>query len=104
VIASRLLAILMLVLVPAEAEAFSINVINQSHVSITGLNLFPIDRDDDPIEDNLGGFIDPLPKGGMRRVEIDADCGPLLAVFVLGNGDELRADFDACEDTTLKVQ
>jgi len=86
-------------------EGFVMHVVNESNQVVAGLNLFPLDEDGSPIEDNLGGFVDPLLARQSLDVQIASACGPMLAVVVMGNGSELKIDyFDSCSASTLIVR
>lgn len=100
----RLLSLFaVLLVVPAHAEGVTLRLVNGSSQAVTGLSLFPLDADGEAVEDNLGGFHDPVEPGGEARAELYSACGPMLAVVMLQDGSDLRAKLDTCADTTLQV-
>lgn len=89
---------------PVTAQAYSLRVINHASQGVAALNVFPLDQDGEPIEDNLGGFIDVLPAGQSSTVVINAQCGPTLAVVMLADEAELRLELDTCKHNQILVR
>ena len=100
----RLVAFAILLAGPAHGQdAVSLRLVNEGSHAVTSLSLFPLNAAGEPVEDNLGGFYDPLLPGGDVRVDLAALCGPMLAVVLLSNGADLRVKLDTCADTVLRV-
>ncbi len=92
-----------LIAVPAMAQETTVEVVNQSSLTVSAISGFPLDEAGDFIEDNLGGFFDDLLPGQTRIARFSGRCGPMLAVVMLGNGGELRTNLDTCKDHTIVV-
>lgn len=91
-------------ILPLAAQAFELDLVNKSRLTVAGISLYPLDAAGEPIEDNLGGSLDALAPGAERRLSITSGCGPMLAVVMLENGGELRLNFDSCSDRTIIVR
>lgn len=99
----RLAALAVLIALPLSAQAFELDLVNKSSLTVAGISLYPLDAAGEPIEDNLGGSLDALAPGAERRLSIAAGCGPTLAVVMLEKGGELRHNFDTCKDKIIVV-
>lgn len=85
------------------ASAVQITLLNNSSQVVDGLNVFPVDTDGDPVEDNLGGFYDPVAPLGRAQADLDGNCGNSLFVVMMGDGSELRAQVDTCTQNNIEV-
>lgn len=88
---------------PAAAQV-DINVFNQSARTITGLNAYPIAGDGSIIDDNIGGYYEPIGPRGMGTITVgDPVCGTVLILINIDGsiGDEARATLDTCESQAL---
>jgi hypothetical protein len=97
-------AVIALLALPVPAHALDLSLVNQSSLIVTGLSLYPLDAQGEPIEDNLGGTYDSLLPGAETRLSPAATCGPMLAVVTLDKGNDLRLKLDTCKDTAIVVR
>lgn len=99
------LALAGLMLTPAfAAQPIVFDLANNSSLTVTALNAFPLGKDGEPVEDNLGGLIEDVSPGGTARLELSLSmCASGLAVVVLSNGTEGRIVVDLCKDKVLTL-
>lgn len=99
------LALAGLMLTPAcAAQPMALDLTNNSSLTVTALNTFPIGKDGEPVEDNLGALMEEVPPGGTARLELSLSrCATILAVVVLDNRTEGRIVVDLCKDKVLTL-
>lgn len=101
--AQNLLAIAVIAL-PVAANAFDIDLRNQSDLNVTGISFYPLGTDGEALEDNLGGAYALLAPGAETRFSLSADCAPMLAVVSTETSDDLHLKIDTCTDKTIIVR
>lgn len=98
------LAAALLSVAPAFAqESVVLNVQNQSKLTISALNTFPIDKDGEAVEDNLGSLGEDILPGTSGTIELVGYCGPTLLLVGLGDRSEPDMEFriNTCKSRTL---
>ena len=97
-------AVVMLAVGPVAAKDLVLTYENASSVVVSGSDVYPLDEDGEPIEDNYGGFHDDLPVGETLKVNLgETRCRPMLIRITLANGKELRINLDTCADTHVRI-
>lgn len=90
------------------APAFAANVVltiqNDSSHAVTRLNTFPVDKDGEPIEDNLGALMEDIAAHTTGKLELDiSKCQKVWLTVMLDEKEELTTIIDTCKGATLVV-
>ena len=100
-----LLTLLLIAATPAVAGAMTLKIENRSSQPVVRLNTYPVDKDGDPVEDNLGALMEDIAPGATGTLEISMDvCGPVYIALGLGPDDQdLSTTLNTCKSRTLVV-
>ncbi len=86
------------------AEEIVITFENASKGAVSGADFYPLGKDGQPVEDNLGGFFDDLAPGASTKVRLSANrCGPLWVRINLVSRKQLVITLDTCNDRKVRV-
>jgi len=98
-------AAVLLLATPALAEPIVLAIRNNSSQAVTRLNVFAVDEDLVPVEDNLGALMVDIATGTTGTLELGlTKCQPVYAQMGLGGSDEnLDTTIDTCKSRTLVV-
>ena len=100
----RLAFILALAASPACAQ-FEFTLTNGLLQTITGVNTYPLNDNGAPIEDNIGGFFDPLAPGDRATFALDStDCEKVLMVVSIADRPDFRPIIDLCVTTAVTIR
>lgn len=101
-IRALLAAATVLLPLPVLATDIVLTIDNQSSQS-AAFNSFPIGKDGEPIEDNIGAYSDIMP-GTKGRYELDISaCGLVLVAVIMADSSEMRTNIDMCKARTLVI-
>lgn len=99
------LSVALLSIAPAFAQERDVilTIDNRSSLTISALNTFPIDKDGDPVEDNLGAISDDILPGTTSTLSLDGFCGATLLLVGIGNRSEPDMEFriNTCKSRVL---
>lgn len=95
----------LLIVTPALADPIVLTIQNKSSQAVTRLNVFAVDDDLMPVEDNLGALVEDIATGASGTLELGlTKCQPVYAQMGLGGSDDsLTTTIDTCKSRTLVV-
>jgi hypothetical protein len=94
----------LLVATPTLAAPIVLTIQNNSSHVVTRLNVFGVDKDLVPIEDNVGAISEDIPAGATGTLELGmSKCQPVYAAMVLDEREDVSTTIDTCKSTTLVV-
>ena len=89
---------------PGFAADIVLTVNNQSSQPVDAMSVYPVKADGTIIDDNIGGFYDPVAPGGVGTADLSTTrCGNVYVRLSLSNSEELTSIIDTCTQTTLVV-
>ena len=99
------IAAAMLTVTPALAEPIVLTIQNNSSLAVTRLNVFGVDENLVPIEDNVGALMEDIAAGTTGSLELGmSKCQPVYAQMGLGGSDDdITTTIDTCKSRTLVV-
>lgn len=101
-IRALLAAAIVLLPLPALAADIFLKVDNRSSQSVA-INTYPIGRDGEPVEDNIGAYSDILP-GTKGTYELDSRaCEDVLVTVIMADASEMQTRIDLCKGQTLVI-
>lgn len=99
------IAAAMLTVTPALAEPIVLTIQNNSSLAVTRLNVFGVDENLVPIEDNVGALMEDIAASTTGSLELGmSKCQPVYAQMGLGGSDDnVTTTIDTCTSRTLVV-
>ncbi|SFZ85713.1 hypothetical protein SAMN02983003_2882 [Devosia enhydra] len=101
------LALLTLLVQPAMAvDQLVLTIENRSSIALERLNVFPIGKDGEAIEDNLGAILEDVPPGGSFALKLSLSrCETVRGYAGLaGRDDDVPVDIDLCKEPKLVLK
>ena len=88
---------------PALAQDVVLTIQNNSSLTISALNTFPIGTDGEPVEDNLGALMEDILPGTTSTLALDGFCGPTLLLVGIDARDQPDMEFriNTCKSRVL---
>lgn len=89
---------------PALAQT-DFTLTNALSQAVTGVNTYPLDEKGEPVEENIGGFFNPLASGAKITFTLDSTaCETVLMVISIDGQSEFRPIIDLCAKTAVTIR
>lgn len=90
--------------VSLAAEQVTLTVHNKTSAMVDAFNAFAVDKDGDPVEDNLGGLMEDLAVGATATLELSISrCDKVWLNVDLADGRHIEGIVDTCADRVVNL-
>ncbi len=85
-------------------DRVTLTVNNNTSAAVDAFNTYGVDKDGDPVEDNLGGLIEDLPAGGTAMLDLSISrCDKVWLNVDLVDGRHIEGIVDTCADRVVNL-